>query len=195
MKVVLASASPRRRDLLTLIGCNYEAFSPDVDESIIEGESPESVCRRLSILKAKCASGLFMEALIIAADTLVTIDDKIFGKPCSADEARKMLNVLNGRVHKVITGLTIIFKDKIITEAESTAVYFRELSQNDLDAYISTGEFYGKAGAYAIQGYASLFVERIDGDYFNVVGLPLQKLSGMFEKIGIKFKEQLNLGD
>ena len=195
MKIILASASPRRRDLLSSIGCNYETYSPDIDESISIGEAPESACRRLSVLKAERASELFAEALIIAADTLVTIDNDIFGKPGGADEAGVMLDMLNGREHKVITGLTVIFKGKIITEAETTLVYFRKLSKYDIEAYIATGEFQGKAGGYAIQGYASLFVSRIDGDYFNVVGLPLQRLSRIFEKFGINFKEQLNLGD
>ena len=195
MKVVLASASPRRRDLLSLIGCSFETYSSDVDESMIEGETPESVCRRLSILKAESASRQFAGTLIVAADTIVVIDNEIFGKPSGADEARVMLNILKGREHKVITGVTIIYKDKIITETESTAVWFRNLSEDDIDSYISTGEYQGKAGAYAIQGYASLFIERIDGDYSNVVGLPLQRLSMMLEKIGIEFREQLNLGD
>ena len=193
MKIILASASPRRRDLLSSIGCNYETYSPDVDESISIGETPESACRRLSVLKAERASEFFAEALIIAADTLVVADNDIFGKPNGADEARAMLNTLNGRGHKVITGLTVIFKGEIITEAETTSVYFRKLSEEDIEAYISTGEFQGKAGGYAIQGYASLFVERIDGDYFNVVGLPLQRLSRIFEKLGINFERQLNL--
>ena len=195
MKVILASASPRRKDLLSLIGCNYETYSPDVDESILEDETPESVCRRLSILKAESASRQFAGTLIISADTIVVIDNEIFGKPSDADEARVMLNILKGREHKVITGVTIIYKDKIITETESTAVWFRNISEDDIDSYISTGEYQGKAGAYAIQGYASLFIERIDGDYSNVVGLPLQRLSMMLEKIGIEFREQLNLGD
>jgi septum formation protein len=195
MKVVLASASPRRKDLLSLIGFKYEIYCPNVDESIFEGETPESICSRLSVSKAESAFAFFADDLIIAADTLVTIDNSIFGKPYNADEARTMLNTLNGREHKVITGLTIIFKGKIITETESTIVWIRKLSEDDIEAYISTGEFRGKAGAYAVQGYASLFIERIDGDYFNVVGLPLQRLSRMLEKIGIEFKEQLSLGD
>ncbi|MCL1941175.1 MAG: Maf family protein [Synergistaceae bacterium] len=179
-----------------MIGCKYETYSPKADESVSEGESPESACGRLSVLKAKYASEFYLdpETLIIAADTLVAADDDIFGKPNNAGEARAMLNRLNGRGHKVVTGVTVMYKDKIVTETETTTVYFRKLSEEDIEAYISTGEFQGKAGAYAIQGYGSLFVERIDGDYFNVVGLPLQRLSRMFEVIGIKFKEQLNLG-
>jgi len=195
MQVILASESPRRRDLLALIGCKYEVYSPNVDESILEGETPECACGRLSILKAESARARFTEALIIAADTLVAIDNDIFGKPRDAGEAGKMLNMLNGREHKVITGLTLIFMGKIITETETTIVCFRKLSEHDIEAYVSTGEFQGKAGAYAIQGYASLFVERIEGDFFNVVGLPLQRLSRMLEKIGIKFEEHLELGD
>jgi septum formation protein len=194
MQVILASASPRRRDLLSLIGCKYKIFSPNADETIFEGETPESACGRLSLLKAKSALEHFPEALIIAADTLVIIDSKIFGKPRDADEAKEMLNILNGREHEVITGLTIIHSGQSITETESTAVHFRKLSSDDIEAYISTNEFQGKAGAYAIQGYGSLFIERIEGDYFNVVGLPLQRLSRMLEKVGIKFKEQLCLG-
>ena len=194
MQVILASESPRRRDLLSLIGCKFETYSPKADESVSERESPESACGRLSVLKAKSASEFYPTALIIAADTLVAADNDIFGKPNNADEARAMLNRLNGRGHKVVTGVTVMYKDKVMTETETTTVYFRKLSEEDMEAYISTGEFRGKAGAYAIQGYGSLFVERIDGDYFNVVGLPLQRLSRMLEVIGIKFEEQLNLG-
>ena len=195
MKVILASQSPRRRDLLLSIGCHFETFSPNVDESILEGETPEFTAERLSLLKAESASKHFTDALIVAADTLVIIDGNIFGKPGDADEARVMLNMLNGREHKVITGLTIVYNSKIMTATETTTVFFRNLSEDDIEAYISTGEYLGKAGGYAIQGYASLFIECIVGDYFNVVGLPLQRLSRMLEEIGIKFKEQLNLGD
>jgi septum formation protein len=180
---------------MSSIGCNFESYIPNVDESILEGETPDLVCRRLSKLKAESAFKLFPEALVIAADTLVLIDIDIFGKPSDANEAWAMLNKLRGREHKVITGLTIVYGGKIITETETTAVWFRNLSEEDMEAYISTGEYKGKAGAYAIQGYASLFIERIDGDYFNVVGLPLQRLSRMLERIGIDFKDQLNLGD
>jgi septum formation protein len=194
MKVILASESPRRRNLLSSIGCKYDTYSPNIDESIFEGENAESVCYRLSVSKAESASILFSEALVIAADTLVTIDNDVFGKPCNANEARKMLKILSGREHKVITGLTVIFEGNTISETESTVVWFRKLSEEDIEAYISTSEYQGKAGAYAIQGYASLFVERIEGDYFNVMGLPLQRLSSMLERVGIKFKEQLNLG-
>jgi len=194
MRVVLASQSPRRRDLLSSIGCSFEIFTPNVDESVLEGETPEITAKRLSLLKAESASKHFADALIIAADTLVVIGDKIYGKPVDADEARAMLNMLNGREHEVITGLTIVYNGKIMTEIEMTTVYFRKLSEDDIEAYISTGEYHGKAGGYAIQGYASLFVECIVGDYFNVVGLPLQRLSRVLEEIGIKLREQLNLG-
>ena len=194
MKVILASESPRRKDLLSSIGCKFEVYSPNADESMFEGEAPESACRRLSILKAANASMLYAQAVVIAADTIVVINNCIYGKPRDAIEAKLMLSSLSGNVHKVITGLTVIFSDVTITETESTFVRFRKLSETDIEAYISTGEYQGKAGAYAIQGYGSLFVERIDGDYYNVVGLPLQKLSVMLERIGIGFKEQLKLG-
>ena len=194
MKVILASESPRRKALLSSIGCKYEAYSPNVDESILEGETPEYACKRLSISKAENASLLYTDALVIAADTIVVINSRIFGKPRDATEAKLMLNILNGSEHRVITGITVIFNGATITETETTLVRFRKLSEDDMDAYISTGEYQGKAGAYAIQGYGSLFIERIDGDYFNVVGLPLQKLSIMLEGIGIEFREQLKLG-
>ena len=194
MQVILASESPRRKYLLSSIGFSYESYTPNVDESILEGETPTAICSRLSILKAKSASEQFPEALIIAADTLVIVDDKIFGKPCDADEAKLMLSTLSGREHMVITGVTIIYNGVTLTESESTVVHFRKLSECDIEAYISTGEFSGKAGAYAIQGYGSLIIECIEGDYFNVVGLPLQMLSKMLEKIGIDFEEQLNMG-
>ena len=185
MKIVLASGSPRRRELLKSLGLEFEVYKPDVDESIIDGESPSELCERLSRLKAQAGAEKFPDALVIAADTIVVIDDLILGKPKDRDDAFNMLKRLQGKWHEVITGITICMKGNILSHDEHTRVKFRELSDSEIHAYVSTGECDDKAGAYAVQGYGSLLVERIEGDYFNVVGLPLCRLGMMLSMFGI----------
>ena len=189
MKIVLASGSPRRRELLKSLGLEFEVYKPDVDESIIDGESPSELCERLSRLKAQAGAEKFPDALVIAADTIVVIDDLILGKPKDRDDAFNMLKRLQGKWHEVITGITVCMKQKILSHDEHTRVKFRELSDSEIRAYVSTGECDDKAGAYAVQGYGSLLVERIEGDYFNVVGLPLCRLGMMLSVFGIRLLE------
>lgn len=185
MKIILASGSPRRRELLKSPGLEFEVYKPDVDESMIDGESASELCARLSRLKAQAGAEKFPDALVIAADTIVVIDDLIIGKPKDRHDAFNMLKRLQGKWHEVITGITVGMKEKFITHAEHTRVKFRELSDSEIQAYVSTGECDDKAGAYAVQGYGSLLVERIEGDYFNVVGLPLCRLGKMLSVFGI----------
>ncbi|MBQ3395354.1 MAG: septum formation inhibitor Maf [Synergistaceae bacterium] len=185
MKIVLASGSPRRRELLKSLGLEFEVYKPDVDESIIDGESPSELCERLSRLKAQAGAEKFPDALVIAADTIVVIDDLILGKPKDRDDAFNMLKRLQGKWHEVITGITICMKGNILSHDEHTRVKFRELSDSEIHAYVSTGECDDKAGAYAVQGYGSLLVERIEGDYVNVVGLPLCRLGKMLREFEI----------
>ena len=190
MRIVLASGSPRRRELLKSLGLEFEVYKPDVDERIIDGESPSELCARLSRLKAEAGANAFPDALIIAADTIVVIDSMILGKPKDRHDAFRMLKRLQGRQHEVITGITVCMKNSFITHAEHTRVKFRSLlSDDEIRAYVSTGECDDKAGAYAVQGYGSLLVERIDGDYFNVVGLPLCKLGTTLDMFGINLLE------
>ena len=189
MKIILASGSPRRRELLKSPGLEFEVYKPDVDESMIDGELPSELCARLSLLKAHAGAEKFPDALVIAADTIVVIDDLILGKPKDREDAFNMLKHLQGKWHEVITGITVCMKQKILSHDEHTRVKFRELSDSEIRAYVSTGECDDKAGAYAVQGYGSLLVERIEGDYFNVVGLPLCRLGMMLSVFGIRLLE------
>ena len=188
MQIVLASASPRRRELLTMLGVkDFKIIPAEGEEIIVEGMTPYDAVCALSKTKAeevskKCND----EELLIAADTVVSIDCKILGKPSSQEEAKKMLSILSGRDHIVYTGVTVMQGEKCFTEFESTVVTFRELSEREIDAYIKTGEPMDKAGAYGAQGIGSLFVEGIKGDFFNVMGLPLCRLSKMLKKLGVE---------
>lgn len=187
MSIVLASASPRRRELLMMLGVEGLKIIPAVGEEIItEGASPQDAVCALSYEKASEVSKLCdADDLIIAADTIVSIDDRILGKPSDKDEAFQMLAKLSGKTHTVFTGVTVLRGKDFFTEFERTCVHFRELSEREIRAYIETGEPMDKAGAYGAQGIGSLFVESIEGDFFNVMGLPLCRLSKMLEKMGV----------
>ena len=184
--LILASGSPRRRELLKEIGLDFEIYKPDVDETKLENESGENLCLRLSKLKAESGAKKYPDSIVIAADTIVEIDGKILGKPHDREDAFKMLKTLQGREHKVITGLSIAKKEKIISKAEHTLVKFSSLTDDEIREYISTGECDDKAGAYAIQGRGATLIERINGDYFNVVGLPLCLLRKMLRNFNVK---------
>ena len=185
MRIILASGSPRRRALLHDLGLEFEVYKPDVDESHSPDENPEALCARLSRLKAEAGARKFPDALVIAADTIVVIDGKILGKPVNRDDAVKMLTILQGRTHEVLTGLSVCMNGRVLTHVEHTSVKFRPLSETEIRAYVSTGECDDKAGAYAVQGKGSLLVEGLQGDYFNVVGLPVCRLGMMLHELGI----------
>ena len=193
LKIILASGSPRRCELLKSLGLDFEIIKPDVDESILKNELPEKLCVRLAELKAGAIASVHKNSLVIAADTVVVIDDKILGKPKNRDEAFSMLKILQGREHRVLTGIALALNGNLISDFESSSVKFRPLSDNEIRAYILTGESDDKAGAYAIQGKGALLVEQINGDYFNVVGLPLCKLGFMLEKFDISLTKVLNV--
>lgn len=184
-KIILASGSPRRKFLLSELGLDFEVYKPEVDEKKLDGEAPEDLCRRLSQLKAKAGASKFPDKIIIAADTIVVIDDEILGKPKDHDDAFRMLKTLQNRTHEVLTGLSVCKGKKLISHVECTSVKFRELSENEIRAYISTGEPDDKAGAYAVQGLGSLLVESLQGDYFNVVGLPVCSLGKILREFEI----------
>lgn len=171
--IILASGSPRRWELLTKAGLEFEVFVPGVPEDSPPGVSPGEVVKILSERKALEAFKAYPDGMILAADTVVSLDDKILGKPKDADGAFNMLKELSGRVHNVFTGVTLLKKQKKETFACKTEVEFYDLSDGEINAYIETREPFDKAGAYGIQGRGALFVKRIDGDYCNVVGLPL----------------------
>lgn len=186
MRIILASGSPRRFELLKSLGLDFDVYRPDVDESMIDGEAPYELCTRLSRLKAESGAKKFPDSLIIAADTIVVIDDVILGKPKDRRDAFMMLKRLQGRWHEVITGISVCMKEIVISHDEHTRVKFRDMNDDEIHAYVSTGESDDKAGAYAVQGYGSLLVERIEGDYFNVVGLPLCGLGRVLGVFGMK---------
>ena len=180
-RVILASASPRRRELLERFGLPFEVIPARGEERAPEGLTPAELVERLSRAKAGevAAAAEDREAVIIAADTVVELEGEILGKPRDEAEARAMLRRLSGRTHRVWTGVTVRRGDEHRTESVCTAVEFRPLSEEEIRAYVSTGEPLDKAGAYGYQGLACLFVEEIRGDYFNVVGLPLCRLGRM----------------
>jgi len=188
MKIVLASASPRRKELLERLGIrDMEILPARGEEKIQEGLPPEKIVEALSLAKAsevaaRCGDG----DVIIAADTIVWQNDRIFGKPKDEKEAEEMLLALSGKEHSVFTGVTVIASGKILTKSEETKVHFRELSGGEIRRYIDSGEPMDKAGAYGIQGRASVFVRGIEGDFFNVVGLPLCLLYEMLMEQGVE---------
>jgi septum formation protein len=190
MKLILASASPRRAEILTNAGISFEVFAVNVDETPHTGESATQMCVRLAREKAQAAGaklGSVREsAIIIAADTTVEIDGEILGKPASPQDANEMLCTLSGKTHRVLTAVTLIrLPDRAERcDLEVTKVQFALLSPEEIEEYVATGEPMDKAGAYAIQGRAGKFVERIEGCYFNVVGLPLARLVQNLKELG-----------
>ena len=178
-RIILASGSPRRKSLLESIGIEFTVYRPDTDESRFPNESPANYCMRLARSKAFAGAEHFPDSLIIAADTIVVIDGEILGKPHDRPDAVRMLKALQGREHEVITGLAVVSGEREQVHAEHSAVRFRALNDSEISAYVETGECDDKAGAYAVQGLGSLIVEGINGDYYNVVGLPLCALGGM----------------
>ena len=190
MRIILASGSPRRRALLRELGLTFEVYTPDVDETHSPNEAPEALCRRLSRLKAEAVATKFPDALVIAADTIVVIDGQVLGKPVDREDAVRMLTLLQGREHEVLTGVCVCAEGRVLSCEEHTSVKFRPLSGEEIAAYASTGECDDKAGAYAVQGKGSLLVERINGDYFNVVGLPLCRLGIMLAEMGVNLLAQ-----
>lgn len=188
MEIVLASASPRRRELLTNIGLKDFKVIPAVGDEVIESDtSPESAVCLLSRNKAAEVAALCGgDDVIIAADTVVALGGEILGKPIDENDAAIMLSKLSGRVHTVFTGVTVMRGDKSITEFERSDVRFRVLTEREIAAYVATGEPMDKAGAYGAQGVGALLVEGISGDFFNVMGLPLCRLSRMLEGLGVR---------
>ena len=186
-RIVLASGSPRRQELLNRIGItDFDIRVPQTDEYYPAGLTPAQIVEYISREKADAAAKLCTpEEIVITADTMVFLDDKKLGKPADETEALAMLTALQGRHHTVCTGVTVRQGEKLLTRAQSTDVYFRPASETELRAYIAGGEPMDKAGAYGVQGQGALLVERIDGDFFNVMGLPVLLLSRMLADFGI----------
>lgn len=180
--LILASNSPRRKEILEMLGYEFEIRPSDTDENI-ENLSPEQTVEELSFRKALAVERK-PEDIVIGSDTIVSLDDEILGKPKNDADAKRMLSKLSGRAHTVYTGVTILQGEKIITNAISAKVYFRELTQREIERYVSTGEPLDKAGAYGIQGKGAAFIEKIDGDYYAVMGLPACYVSKTLSEIG-----------
>ena len=187
-RFILASQSPRRRELLAQIGVkDFEILVPEADESFDPTKTPQeivcSICRR----KAEAARALAEDdkAIILAADTMVFLDGLRLGKPKDEEDAFEMLRALSGRTHEVCTGVTICRGDEILTRAETTVVTFRPMADHEIRAYIASGDPMDKAGSYGIQGKAALFASGIEGDYFNVMGLPLHLVGQMLREFNV----------
>ena len=177
LKVVLASASPRRKELLSLIFNEYDICPADCDETLPEGIKAQEAVEHLSLIKNKAALRICgKESLVISADTVVAVDGEILGKPVDKDDARRMITLLSGRAHQVFTGVTLSLNGEFKTFSEKTDVVFYELTEEEIESYISSSEPYDKAGSYGIQGKAGLLVKSVNGDYYNVVGLPVARL-------------------
>ncbi len=186
-KIILASASPRRREILKMTGLKFSVDAGDYEEDMDLALEPRQLARFLSTEKARAVAVKYADALVIAADTFIVFKGSLLGKPHTREEARRMLDLLNGRAHSVITGFTIIDTrtGKKLSRSVETRVYFRKLTEEEIEAYIKTGEPLDKAGAYAIQGIGALIVRKLEGDYFNVMGLPLSSLAEALKKFGV----------
>ena len=183
--VVLASQSPRRRQLLDLVGITHDVRPAHIDERYVPGESPRAHAERLAGEKA--AKVATPDAVTIGCDTIVVVDGDVLGKPGDAAEAARMLRRLSGRSHVVVTAVAVTWRGRMLCAPEEVGVTFRSLSDWEIDAYIATGEPMDKAGAYGIQGYGATIVERVDGDYFAVMGLPLQRLTRLLDQLGLVY--------
>ena len=184
--VILASQSPRRRDLLALIGISHEVRPADIDETYLPGEEPRRHAERLAREKAKRIAE--PEAVVIGSDTIVVVDGDVLGKPLDAVDATRMLRRLSGRSHVVMTAVAVAWAGRIESDVEEVGVTFHRLSDEEIAAYIRTGEPLDKAGAYGIQGYGATIVARVDGDYFAVMGLALQLLVRLLRKLGLRYR-------
>jgi septum formation protein len=188
-ELVLASQSPRRRELLALIGLAHEVRPADIDESYLEGETPEQHCERLARGKASAlATRSNRDAVIIGSDTIVVVDGLVLGKPVDAADATRMLRMLSGRSHTVLTAVAVARGARLESAVERVSVSFREIDAAEIAAYIATREPMDKAGAYGIQGYGATIVSRIEGDYFAVMGLALNLLVRLLARVGLRYE-------
>ena len=185
--IILASASPRRKELLEQIGLSFTVEPSNYQENIRFDLEPHDLARALSLEKARLVARNHRNALVIAADTFIAFEGKILGKPRTETQAKEMLETMSGKPHSVITGFTIIDADsnKTVSRSVETRVHLRKLGSDEIDAYVRSKEPLDKAGAYAIQGLGSVIVERIEGDYSNVIGLPLSALAESLKEFGV----------
>lgn len=191
MKLVLASSSPRRQAFFRDLGWEFQTISANVDEVHIFGESPQEMVERLALAKASDVRSRAPADWVIGADTIVVTDCTVLGKPVDKEDAKRMIGMLQGRTHVVMTGVAVFRPDGAsLSCVEKTEVTFRSMTEDETEAYVEQGESMDKAGAYAIQGKGTLLVEKVNGCYFNVVGLPLERLSSMLAELGWPLSEQ-----
>ena len=188
LRVILASASPRRRDLLDLIGIAHEVRPADIDETALPAEAPIPHAERLARAKAHALAEGHPDIVVIAADTIVVVDGDILGKPRDEAHAAEMLRRLAGREHTVYTAIAVARDHQTESAVEAVRVTFRALTDDEIAAYIATREPMDKAGAYGIQGYGATIVERVDGDYFSVMGLGLRRLVELLGRVGVHYE-------
>jgi septum formation protein len=185
--VILASQSPRRRELLTLVGIPHTVRPADVDERYLPGEDPAAHAERLAREKAATVASAEPDAVVIGSDTIVVLDGEVLGKPRDEAHAAEMLARLSGRSHVVLTAIAVQWRGVELSAVEEVGVTFHPMSADEIRAYIATREPMDKAGAYGIQGYGATIVERVDGDYFAVMGLPLQRLVRLMADLGVRY--------
>jgi len=185
MQIILASASPRRKELFSRLGLRFHVIVPQVDETIRKEETPAEFCSRISKEKALSVSSRLTDVLVVSADTIVVSGERILGKPLDETQAREHLRILQGTVHEVYTGYAIVHGRKCTGRTIRTRVHFRDMSDEEIAWYISTKEPMDKAGSYGLQGIGSIFVSRIEGSYTNVIGLPLSDLYNDLKGFGI----------
>jgi septum formation protein len=185
--VILASQSPRRRELLTLVGIPHTVLPADIDETVLHGEIPTAHAERLAWEKASTIAARHPEALVIGSDTIVVLDNEILGKPETEAEAHATLRKLRGRTHTVHTAVAVAFGGRIASGVETVQVSFRDLSDHQIRAYVDTGEPMDKAGAYGIQGFGATIIRRVDGDYFAVMGMPLGLLVSLCSAMDVHY--------
>jgi septum formation protein len=186
--IILASGSPRRHTLLEMLDIPHEVVSARIDETPEPGELPESLAVRLARLKATAVAAEHPDRIVLAADTLVVVDERILGKPVDVRDARRMLALLSGRAHRVITAVAVVRDGTVHERCDVTRVWFRSLSEETIHAYVDSGEPMDKAGGYGLQGFGAVLVERIDGDYFSVIGLPLRIVVELLAAVGAPYR-------
>lgn len=186
-RIILASMSPRRKALLEILGIPFTIVVSDFEEELTNNKNPQQLVEELSLGKAKAVCQKETNAIIIAADTIVVCNNQVLGKPKSKDDAKRMLQLLSNTTHQIITGMTIMDTDtkQTLTRSETARVFMRQITEEEIDTYISTGEPLDKAGAYGIQEKGAIFVKKVEGDFFNIVGLPLYTLAQSLKQFGI----------
>ncbi|MCZ6758767.1 MAG: Maf family protein [Gemmatimonadetes bacterium] len=186
--IVLASSSPRRRELLQMLGISFEVDPPEIPEEIVDGEQPSAMVARLAAEKVVAVARRRPGDLVLGADTTVVLDGDVLGKPVSPEDATEMLRRLSGKRHQVLTAVAAARDDFLETRLDTTAVSFRQLDAGFIDDYVKTGEPLDKAGSYGIQGYGAALVERIEGDFFSVMGFPVRLVIDLMDKAGVPYR-------